>query len=123
MEGDQPVHRASFYRKGRQWTEQAAKEICALEKVFVLSVGEQWRMLHEDRHGQREGLALGPHRCHAPGEDGEILWLLRREKLDVLLLSDVDTSNSTRVTAALEEFVMIVGKMSTISHSFFLTRG
>ena len=26
----------------------------------------------------------------------EILWLMRREKLDVLLLSDVETSNSGR---------------------------
>ena len=50
---------------------------------------------------------------------GEILWLMRREKLDVLLLSDVHTANSGRLntshtTVALEEFVMIVGKMSLI---------
>ena len=50
---------------------------------------------------------------------GEILWLMRREKLDVLLLSDVHTASSGRfntshTTVALEEFVMIVGKMSSI---------
>ena len=50
---------------------------------------------------------------------GEILWLMRREKLDVLLLSDVHTASSERfntshTTVALEEFVMIVGKMSSI---------
>ena len=49
----------------------------------------------------------------------EILWLMRREKLDVLLQSDVHKANSGRfntshTTVALEEFVMIVGKMSSI---------
>ena len=50
---------------------------------------------------------------------GEILWLLRREKLDILLLSDVHKANSgglnkSHKTVALEEFVMIVGKMSSM---------
>ena len=44
---------------------------------------------------------------------------MRREKLDVLLLSDVHTASSGRfntshTTVALEEFVMIDGKMSSI---------
>ena len=49
---------------------------------------------------------------------GEILWLLRREKLDVLLLSDVHKANwrtqQESQDGALEEFVMIVGKMSSM---------
>ena len=31
---------------------------------------------------------------------GEILWLIRREKLDVLLLSDVHTANSGRLNTS-----------------------
>ena len=50
---------------------------------------------------------------------GEILWLMRKEKLDILLLSDVHTSdtgrfNTSYTTVALEEFVMIVGRTSAI---------
>ena len=52
----------------------------------------------------------------------EILRLMRREKLDIPHLSDVHTANSGRLntshtTVSLEEFVMIVGEMSSITLS------
>ena len=45
---------------------------------------------------------------------GEILSLMRKEKLDVLLWSDVGRFHTSYTTVALEEFVMIVGKTSAI---------
>ena len=52
-------------------------------------------------------------------QTGEILWLMYRGKLDALLLSDVHKANSgglnmSHKTVALEEFVMIVGKMPSM---------
>ena len=39
----------SHTRRNRQETEQSANEIAAPGKEFILSVGEQGKMLHEDR--------------------------------------------------------------------------
>ena len=45
---------------------------------------------------------------------GETSWLMSKDKLDILLLSDVHTSDAEDSTVTLEEFVMTVGMMSAI---------
>ena len=116
---DMSDHRACLYREGRKWTKQTTHKISSSQEKLDLSFGYQGRLLHENCHGQHEALALGSHRCCTPSKDRRNSLADAQGKLDVLLLSDVHTASSGRfntshTTVALEEFVMIVGKMSSI---------
>ena len=60
-------HRAC--REGRKWTKQTTHKISSSQEKLDLSFGYQGRLLHENCHGQHEGLALGSHRCCTPSKD------------------------------------------------------
>ena len=82
VQGDQPVHRAALYRKIIQWAEQAAVNDgrCCMRIASVNTRGWHW------------ALTDAVHQV----KTGKFLWLMRREKLDILLLSDVHTSDAGR---------------------------